>query len=478
MNSVNYKILLGAFLLMLGVTSCVQDDDFTVSPVEINEPNIEGTITSVDGVVDVLLQEINDEGDEGVKVTFEETGLVMEGYVISSDRAGNFFEELILQDKAENPTAGIRVPIDINPLYVTYEFGRKIYIKLDGLSVGIENGVPTLGVLAGDEVDQIPSFREKEFITRSAEVATIVPFETTIEDFSDDIVNLYVQINDLQFNRRDVLVDDPLSFAGEPSDEFDGERTIESCATGSSAILSTSTFADFKSLDLPSQRGSFEGVLTKNFFGDEFNLVLNSVSGLKFDNAERCDPIELDCGLASTVGPTNQFFIDFEDQTFNVPVSINGWTNYQQAGTETWEAFSSGGTNASLGISARVSPFRSGDASTIAWLITPQIDLDALEGETLRFKTSNSFSDSSDMQVLFSKDWDGNPNTITTATWGILSAAYITQDSDFFGEWFDSGTVDLSCETGQIYIAFKFVGSGADDFDGTYELDEISLDSN
>ena len=474
MNSVNYKILLGAFLLMLGVTSCVQDDDFTVSPVEINEPNIEGTITSVDGVVDILLQEINDEGDEGVKVTFEETGLVMEGYVISSDRAGNFFEELILQDKAENPTAGIRVPIDINPLYVTYEFGRKIYIKLDGLSVGMENGVPTLGVLAGDEVDQIPSFREKEFITRSAEVATIKPLEIVIEDFSDDMVNLYVQIDDIQFRRDNFLTGDPLSYAGEPSDEFDGQRIMETCRNGKTATLLTSTFADFKSLDVSNKQGALRGILTKNFFGDEFVLTINTISGIDFIN-ERCT---INCGLTDLVGSTNIFSDDFEDQQTNNPISGNGWTIFQEAGTETWEAFSSGGTNSSLGVSARVSPFRSGDESTISWLITPGVDLDQQEGETLRFKTSSSFADGSNLELLFSNSWDGNLENILDANWICLSDAYIVQDSDFFGDWYDSGNIDLSCLKGKIYFAFRYTGSGADDFDGTYELDEISLDSN
>jgi hypothetical protein len=81
------------------------------------------------------------------------------------------------------------------------------------------------------------------------------------------------------------------------------------------------------------------------------------------------------------------------------------------------------------------------------------------------------------MEVLFSSDWDGTEAGINTATWGILSDAYVTQDDDFFGDWFDSGIVDLSCATGQIYIAFKYVGSGIAAFDGTYELDNVSIDA-
>ena len=38
------------------------------------------------------------------------------------------------------------------------------------------------------------------------------------------------------------------------------------------------------------------------------------------------------------------------------------------------------------------------------------------------------------------------------------------------------GIVDLSCESGTIYIAFKYTGSGQSTFDGVYELDDISID--
>ena len=73
-------------------------------------------------------------------------------------------------------------------------------------------------------------------------------------------------------------------FASEEFDHFDGERTLESCATASSVIFSTSTFADFKSLTLPSGRGSMNAILTKNFFGDTFNIVVNSPEDINFDS--------------------------------------------------------------------------------------------------------------------------------------------------------------------------------------------------
>lgn len=462
---------------LFAIHSCVQNDEFDI-PVNQDVtfvPN-EGDIVSDIGAV---IGEFNQQG--GI-FDFESLpgggSRYISGYVVSSDKGGNFFEELVLQDKAENPTSGIVVQIDVNPLYTLYEFGRKVFIKLDGLSVAEDNGVIQIGFRNGTDLEKIPSALRNEHIIRDAEVATIVPLEVSVSEFSEDKENLFIRLTDVQFIREEVLGDRPLTFASETTDQFDGERTLESCADNSKVILSTSTFSDFKSLPLPINRGTIDGILTRDFFDSFYTLVLNSPEDIDFSNTERCDPIILDCGLASAEGTNSLFEDDFETQSTNSLISGNGWTNIIQEGTEGWEAYSAGGSNASLGISARVGSFRSGDARTVSWLITPQINLDAQDGETLTFQTSNSFSDGSELELLFSSDWDGNPANIGNATWGILPAAYITQDSDSFASWFSSGIVDLSCATGSIYIAWRYTGSGDADFDGTYELDEIRIRSN
>ena len=227
---------------------------------------------------------------------------------------------------------------------------------------------------------------------------------------------------------------------------------------------------------VPQGKGSVTGVFSRDF-RDNFNvLVINSSAAINFDSNERCDPLELSCGLASTIGTGNLLYEDFEPQKNNKPIVIDEWTNYMEAGTQAWEGYSSTSSNASLGRSARFQSGSSGDESNIGWLITPAINLDAQDGETLRFKTSNSLADSSFMEVFYSPDWDGVETNVTSATWAILTDAYVVKDSDSFAPWFSSGNVDLSCISGTIHIAFKYTGSGQDTFDGVYELDEISVD--
>lgn len=468
MKTIKLTDVFAAIIALLTITSCVQDDDFSTPDLTATDPVLDGEVISVSALRNLFLQ-------EGETVDLTESTQYVEGFVISSDESGNWFEEIIIQDNATAPTAGVRILIDESPLFTYYEIGRKIFVKLGGLHLGESNGVLTLGVT--NNLEKIPAPLQFDYIQRSATVETIVPVETTISNLSEDLENIFIKLTDVQFAKEEVI-DQSLTYAGEPLDEFDGERTIFSCATEQTLILSTSTFANFKSIVLPTGRGSISGVLTRNFFGEDFNLAINDRNDVVFDQAERCDPVEIDCGVADAAGSTILFEDFFETQATNSPISGNGWTNYQQEGSETWEAYSSGGQNASLGISARVGSFQSGDDATIAWLITPMLDLQANTGETLQFMTSNSFSDGSTLDLLFSSDWDGTEAGIATATWDVLPAGVIVDDGDFFGDWIDSGIVDLSCIESNGYVAFRYSGSGDADFDGTFELDEIQINAN
>ena len=199
--------------------------------------------------------------------------------------------------------------------------------------------------------------------------------------------------------------------------------------------------------------------------------MLNSKDDVVFDSP-RCDPPVIDCGTASAEGSNILFQDDFEAQDPYTSVSGNGWTNYIESGTETFEAYSGSGA---LGVSVRIGSYQSGDASSVAWLITPAIDLTANPNATLTFQTSNSYSDGSTLELQFSKNWDGTTEGISSAQWGVVPAAYITADSDYYGDWFDSGIVDLSCAEGTVNFAFKYVGGGDADFDGAYEIDNIRI---
>ena len=412
------------------------------------------------------------EQNQGAPVTFSRD-LIFEAYVVSSDEAGNFYKELVVQDKKENPMAGINIKLNMASYYQFYNFGRKVQINLKGLSLGEANGVATLGVVNGRNIENIPQSRIPQHITRTAEVAHIVPKLIKAADFNDQLENLYVRLEKVQFNKMLVNAENPFTYASQGNDEFDGERLVESCTGDFPFILSTSTYADFNMLKLPQGSGSINGILTRDYYDKFYTLYLNSPADIDFSNGSRCDLKELKCGKVFSRGDKILFEDDFTAQKNNKPVEGKGWKNIIQEGSRPWEAFTASGANASLGRSARMRPAGSGDERSISWLITPKINFDANTGEVLSFKTSTSFANGSILEVLISTDWDGAEESLLKADWQILSSATIAQNNDFFGDWISSGLVDLSCVEGKAYIAFRYTGSDLPYYNGIYELDEI-----
>lgn len=455
-------------LLSVVAFSCVEDDEFATpdtAPVNIDAPS---NLRPMSFVIDEIEQSFN-----GV-VTFDTQDVFMEGYVISSDQAGNYFEEIVLQDEVENPTAGIKVLIDVNPLFTTYQVGQRVYVRLDGLTAGLSNGVPTLGFLGADNrIEKISPGVQDSYFLRDDDVFDIVPtIVNSTSDLGNDKLLTLIQFESVQFASADV----GRSFAGEPTDQFDGLRFLQTCSDFFAAPirLETSTFSDFKSNRLFDGSGSVTAILGRDFEDDNFVISVNSLSDFNFDLNTRCDFDVVSCGLVNNPGANSILFEDFEAQP-NGTASPAGWTNFIEAGSESWEVYSDGD---SLGKSVRCGSFRSNDTSTVSWLITPQIDFDAQTGEVLSFETSNSFSDGSTMQVLYSRDWDGTDAGIATATWEPMADPTIVSDGEFFRNWVFSGNASLDCLDGTGYIAFKYDGSGETAFDGTYELDNISITSN
>ncbi len=468
MKTIKTNLIFLCLGMLIFFSSCVEDDDYNAPQFLETSPEIEGNIISLASLAGVLAQ--NDS-----LFTFEATNNFAEAYVVSNDEGGNFFRELIVQDKPEAPTYGIAVQADLSPLFTKYNFGRKVYIKLDGLTLGQSEGSePRLGVVDGSTIGRIPESFVEEHIIRDTITSQVVATQKEISELVFTDANTYVELTDVQFSSIYFLNNTSTTYASETQDEFDGERILESCVSSAELIFSTSTFSDFKGLSLPPGSGSLKGIVTRDFLGEFFTFYINSPEDLDMVG-ERCDPLVFSCGIAATPAAMEFINVDFEDQNTNNPVSIPGWINYIESGSEAWEAFVDNGTNQSLGISARAGSFNSGDVTNVSWLITPEIPIEANSKVTLEFKTSNSFSDESVLQVLYSVDWDGTEEGVSTADWASILDAEIVQDDQFFADWVSSGLVDMSCFEGDGYIAFRYIGSGGEANDGTYELDDILI---
>ena len=467
--------------LMIAITmiSCVEDGDFAVPNITVQEPDVTVN-SSIAAIQTALQQEFNSNGE--ITYTFdvnEDSPTYAEGYVVSSDAAGNFYKKLIVQNNPENPTAGIEVVINKTSLSETYDVGRKIYIKLDGLSVTYDDGERTidptnevpgkyiLGVLDGDRVDDIPSTSVEDHLLRSATVSQIIPSSVALTDVTEAHINTMIQLPSAQILKSDL----GKTFAGESDDEYDGMRTIFECDTEQTVQLQTSTFASFKSYTVPSGKGPMTAVLTKDYFSETLVVIINTPSDIEFNDSDRCDPPVLDCAGGNVGGSTIILDEDFESITSTDAITDAGWTNVNVNGGGTLFSSRSFGGNRYLQISA----YNSDESPLEAWLVTPEIDLDGTSDEELTFDTKTGFDNGSPLSVYVSSDFTGD---VTTATWLRIDATLSEGPSSGYNSVYtNSGSIDISCLSGGVHFAFKYVGA-----DGgvttTFQIDNLRVTGN
>jgi hypothetical protein len=170
------------------------------------------------------------------------------------------------------------------------------------------------------------------------------------------------------------------------------------------------------------------------------------------------------------------FIENFTDSSDGDILDTPGWTNYAQIGTYkfTEEVYQGDGY-------AQFTAFQSSStnrqALNVAWLISPAIDMDTQEGETLVFQSAHAFLSSADntLELMVSTDYDGNIANFNNASWVSIPVKTPTVFDDFY-EYVNSGAVDLSRYTGTLHFAFKYKGSGVNqNLDCTYQIDNIRL---
>ena len=448
-----------SLLLILIVISCVSTDDYKVPETQLPE-NV-----SIDGAQISLRAVKNNYNEETGEIFTFSVDQYFEAYVISSDRAGNFYNELILQDSPENPEAGIQILIDENALYQRYNLGRKVFVKLNGLSISKSNGLIQLGKQNRGDLDPITPSEIDQYLVRSEIIEEIIPQQIKIGDFSSDLLSTYVRLDNIQFNRN-LFTLTKSTFAAETYDEFDGLRQIEQCGSDDKALLSTSTYADFRSINLPENSGTILGILGRDFYDDFYIVQVNSTEDLSFSD-DRCDPIFFSCGNNTEAGNTILFEENFAEITNENKLDPLGWTNVNINGGE--ERFVDATSNGNRTI--RISAYNTGENPLEAWLVTPPIDLSQTQNEVLSFDIRASYDNATILQVYVSEDFDGNP---TNANWHLLEANIPMGPSSQNPENFRNSKIDLSCFNAKVYIGFRYQGRDPSRTT-TYDIDNIKV---
>ncbi len=463
------KTILSSLLILGTFTACVDDKDFDTPQIE-NQQDIDISNTNMADVIQSFVGDFDATNPATLVKTFaDDNSSVITAYVVSDDTKGNFYKKLIVQDKPENPTAALEIRINQGRLHSKYNVGRKIYIKLAGLTLGYFDGAqgpapsyvnqsdPTdnvpgvykLGILGNNfAVDRIDDTKFEKYIERSPVSEVIVPKTITTNDFTDANMNTFVQMDNMQFVGSEL----GKTYADEPNDSFDAERILLSCDTYETFGLMTSTFSSFKTHSLPENKGTVVGVLAKNYRENDVVIVLNSFEDVKFTDTDRCR-------------------IDFcnPDCTDSFDSGLVKWDTFNIVGNQVW-----GTTNfGNPGPSAKISGYSGGSQNNEDWLVSKPIDLTSASTATLTFETVKRYN-GPDLEVYMSSDYTGgDPTDSANGTWTQLAVTLDTNTGSW-SSWTNSGNIDVSAAIGgDLYIAFKYVSTTSGS--ATFEVDNVAI---
>ena len=457
-------------IISLSLITCVDEGDYSV-PESIGIEENDHVNTLLDSISKGTLELKTIQQVKELYITDTHpveifSDIVVKGYVVSSDKTGNFYKEVYIQDAPKNPNAGIKVSINLNKSYNKFNLGREVYIRLKGLYVGEINsgdGIITIGgkikATEATEIDYISVNQLSKHIFRTTITEEITPKKIDFASLNETNIGTFIRLENVFFDSK--LTGKPYV---DPSEDFDTQRKIQTClGLGyDDLLLETSSFSSFAHQTLPENAGTICAIVSKDYGGNFIVLNLNDISDVEMNN-ERCAPIPME--------DFKTILLEEDFETQSGEIELPNWLNYREEGTKSWRSYTD---SYSQSKAASIGSRNSTDDLTVSWLITQGVNLDTTIQEFLSFETSNSFANGSELDVFISTDFDGNKDHIKQATWTRLPAK-IVSDGIPFKKWVHSTYIDISSYAGTAYIAFKYTGTGTIYFDGTYELDQIII---
>ncbi len=251
---------------------------------------------------------------------------VIEGYVISSDESGNFFNTLHLQDRPSRPEAGIQIEIELRDSHLFYPPGQRVLVKLKGLFLGKTKGIFKIGSaytsFGNLQVGRIPKHAIPGHILKTCDSPlSLTPESVDVTDLPDHPANTLVRLDNMEFAEE--VLDSTFARKEEPT-----LRRLQDCLDNEISLLS-SGYADFHQQPLPSGKGSVTAVYYPE--AGKAALVVRSTEDLDM-TAARCEDLITEFTSSSLIiselaDPDNNSAARYVELYYagDEPLSLNGW---------------------------------------------------------------------------------------------------------------------------------------------------------
>ncbi len=447
----------------VSLSSC--DDDFERPPMVVPTAERQANTT----IAEIKTKFYKGESNYATLVEKRDDGTdyIIKGRVISSDQAGNFFKQIVIEDE----TGAIQVNIDSYDLYESYKYGQEVVIDVTGLYVG---GYGKLMQIGSTPNNNYPGRIASDLAAKQIEVngmpepQKVITTEYTIAELNNLISNqdeflakqcILVAIKDVTFKDagRATLADK----------DKNTSRTITD-GTGE-MILYTSGYSDFYDYYCPEGKGTVVGILS--FFNRSWQIRLVGVS----EDETLADPMRGLIGYELKKEPSagggddtpSGEAVTSLDENFDAATEIPaGWFQKQVAGDKTWFVKAFNNNNY-----VSMSGFK-GTAPFDQWLISPAIDMDKVSDKTLTFDTQvNGYGATTTTLKVYVVT---NLDKLDDAT--ELNATFATAPASGYSNWANSGSIDLKAFTGKVYIAFRYQATQDANY-ATWCVDNVKLNA-
>ncbi|MEC4004317.1 DUF5689 domain-containing protein [Flavobacterium sp. SUN052] len=448
------NFLKSAFLMVLTAgmfSSCVKDDNYSTP--ELNGCT-ETTLVKNREVADILFSGTVAQHQNITPGVSD----VIEAYVTSSDIGGNFFKSISLQTL--DGSKAFSIPVDATSLFINYEPGRKVLIKMDGLytdnptypaqtaAQGKRIGGLYANSSGGAEVGRLPESDFRNSVQRSCTIVNedallpATPVTITQVTTSDAYLNRLIEFDNVEFSSADIT-----STYYDLNNDLGGatNRALIDL-NGNSIVFRTSAYANFAAKAVATGSGKVRGVLTK--YGSGFQFMVRSEGDIKL---------------------TNPRFTPLLNEGFNS--GIGAWTQYSVTGAQLWTYSSTFGNPGGM---MKMSGFSTVNNANEDWLISPAQDLSFLTSATLSLDNAYKFT-GNPIEIKISNNYtSGDP---TAATWTTLTGATLSTGNYVYA---NSGALNITSFTGSgnsnVHVAIKYTSTSS--AASTWEIDNVKITGN
>ncbi len=205
------------------------------------------------------------------------------GVVVADDRSGNYYKQIIIEDTS---FGGLVLYIDKSYIYNEYPAGRKIYVKLKGLTLANYNGLPEI-VYTADQAGTtvpIPSGLIGNYVVKANYPNTSVQArQLSIEQVKSNptlYLNTLVTISNVQFASGSYGA----PYASPSSTASATNRVLESCDHTVTATVRTSGYCNFQPYLIPAGNGTFTGIVS---YYNGLQMIIRDTTDISM-TATRC----------------------------------------------------------------------------------------------------------------------------------------------------------------------------------------------